>query len=237
VKGDGLEPMQEEFAIRAQGLSKSYVTGERRQVVLDGIDLAIRPGELVVLLGRSGSGKSTLLNLLGAMDAPDAGTLEVAGQRLQRMDEEARTLFRRSRVGFVFQAFNLIPTLTVTENLWLPLQLNGVSEAQAMVRVGEFLERLGIGDKADSYPERLSGGEQQRVAIARALVHGPDLVIADEPTGNLDLETGRQVLALLDRVTREEGKTLVMATHSREVMGIADRMLTLREGRMVEGEA
>jgi len=229
--------MQEEFAIRAQGLSKSYVTGERRQVVLDGIDLAIRPGELVVLLGRSGSGKSTLLNLLGAMDAPDAGTLEVAGQRLQRMDEEARTLFRRSRVGFVFQAFNLIPTLTVTENLWLPLQLNGVSEAQAMVRVGEFLERLGIGDKADSYPERLSGGEQQRVAIARALVHGPDLVIADEPTGNLDLETGRQVLALLDRVTREEGKTLVMATHSREVMGIADRMLTLREGRMVEGEA
>jgi len=227
--------MQDEFVIRTRGLSKSYVTGERRQVVLDGVDLDIRAGELVVLLGRSGSGKSTLLNLLGAMDACDTGSLEVAGQSLHTMDEEGRTLFRRSRVGFVFQSFNLIPTLSVAENLWLPLQLNRIPEDQAKERIHDFLQRLGIGDKAASYPERLSGGEQQRVAIARALVHRPALVVADEPTGNLDLETGRQVLALLDQVTREEGKTLVMATHSQEVMGIADRVLTLREGRVEEG--
>ena len=152
-------------------------------------------------------------------------------QRVDRLDEAGRTLFRRRHVGFVFQAFNLIPTLTVSENLRLPLELNGL-DADADDRIAGYLERLGLADKTDRYPEQLSGGEQQRVAVARALVHEPSLLVADEPTGNLDLETGREVLALLDRMTREAGKTLVMATHSPEVIGIADRVLTIRDGRI-----
>jgi len=223
--------MTSDDLIRARGLRKSYATATSSQQVLSGIDLDIAAGEFVVVLGRSGSGKSTLLNLLGAMDRPTEGQLTIGGQRVDRLDEAGRTLFRRRHVGFVFQAFNLIPTLTVSENLRLPLELNGL-EAGADERISSYLERLGLVDKTDRYPEQLSGGEQQRVAVARALVHEPSLLVADEPTGNLDLETGREVLALLDRMTREAGKTLVMATHSPEVIGIADRVLTIRDGRI-----
>jgi putative ABC transport system ATP-binding protein len=223
--------MTSDDLIRARGLRKSYATATGSQQVLSGIDLDISAGEFVVVLGRSGSGKSTLLNLLGAMDRPTEGQLTIGGQRIDRLDEAGRTLFRRRHVGFVFQAFNLIPTLTVSENLRLPLELNGL-EADADDRISSYLERLGLADKTDRYPEQLSGGEQQRVAVARALVHEPSLLVADEPTGNLDLETGREVLALLDRMTREAGKTLVMATHSPEVIGIADRVLTIRDGRI-----
>lgn len=223
--------MTSDDLIRARGLRKSYATATSSQQVLSGVDLDIATGEFVVVLGRSGSGKSTLLNLLGAMDRPTEGQLTIGGQRIDRLDEAGRTLFRRRHVGFVFQAFNLIPTLTVSENLRLPLELNGL-EADADDRISSYLERLGLADKTDRYPEQLSGGEQQRVAVARALVHEPSLLVADEPTGNLDLETGREVLALLDRMTREAGKTLVMATHSPEVIGIADRVLTIRDGRI-----
>jgi putative ABC transport system ATP-binding protein len=223
--------MNSDDLIRARGLRKSYATATSSQQVLSGIDLDIAAGEFVVVLGRSGSGKSTLLNLLGAMDRPTEGQLTIGGQRVARLDEAGRTLFRRRHVGFVFQAFNLIPTLTVSENLRLPLELNGL-DADADDRIAGYLERLGLADKTDRYPEQLSGGEQQRVAVARALVHEPSLLVADEPTGNLDLETGREVLALLDRMTREAGKTLVMATHSPEVIGIADRVLTIRDGRI-----
>jgi putative ABC transport system ATP-binding protein len=223
--------MTSDDLIRARGLRKSYATATSSQQVLSGIDLDIAAGEFVVVLGRSGSGKSTLLNLLGAMDRPTEGQLTIGGQRVDRLDEAGRTLFRRRHVGFVFQAFNLIPTLTVSENLRLPLELNGL-DAEADDRIAGYLERLGLADKTDRYPEQLSGGEQQRVAVARALVHEPSLLVADEPTGNLDLETGREVLALLDRMTREAGKTLVMATHSPEVIGIADRVLTIRDGRI-----
>jgi putative ABC transport system ATP-binding protein len=223
--------MNSDDLIRARGLRKSYATATSSQQVLSGIDLDIAAGEFVVVLGRSGSGKSTLLNLLGAMDRPTEGQLTIGGQRVDRLDEAGRTLFRRRHVGFVFQAFNLIPTLTVSENLRLPLELNGL-DADADDRIAGYLERLGLADKTDRYPEQLSGGEQQRVAVARALVHEPSLLVADEPTGNLDLETGREVLALLDRMTREAGKTLVMATHSPEVIGIADRVLTIRDGRI-----
>jgi putative ABC transport system ATP-binding protein len=226
--------MEAENLIRARGLSKSYVAGGQGSLVLDGIDLDIAAGELVVVLGRSGSGKSTLLNLLGAMDVPTGGELSIDGRRIDRLDELDRTLFRRHHVGFVFQAFNLIPTLTAAENLRLPLALNGLDEAPE--RIEEQLDALGLAGKGERYPDQLSGGEQQRVAIGRALIHAPALVIADEPTGNLDLETGRQVLALLDRMTRATGKTLVMATHSREVMGIADRVLTIHEGRLATAE-
>lgn len=220
-------------AVAIQALSKHYHDGTREHQVLSEVEVTIRRGEFVVILGRSGSGKSTLLNLIGAMDLPSAGTIEVAGERVERLDERARTLFRRRQIGFVFQAYNLIPTLTVAENLLLPLELNGF-EGGSLARVDEYLERLGIADKRDRFPEQLSGGERQRVAIARALVHRPALIIADEPTGNLDIETGRQVLAELDRNSRADGRTLVMATHSREVIGIADRVLSITQGRLQE---
>jgi putative ABC transport system ATP-binding protein len=222
--------------IQAKGITKSYSDGGSEHVVLAQVDIEIRAGEFVVIVGRSGSGKSTLLNLIGAMDRASAGELWVRGVRLDELDEDARTLFRREHVGFVFQAYNLIPTLTVAENLLLPLELNDRMSASPDERVSYFLGELGIGNKADSFPDQLSGGEQQRVAIARALVHRPALVIADEPTGNLDLETGHQVLDLLDRLTRREGKTLLMATHSRDVIGIADRIFTIADGKLVETE-
>jgi putative ABC transport system ATP-binding protein len=227
--------MPERPLIEGRGLTKVYDEAGRRHVVLADIDLDIGAGEFVVVLGRSGSGKSTLLNLLGAMDVPSGGALTVGGQRIDRLDELGRTYFRRRQVGFVFQAFNLIPTLTVAENLRLPLALNHLDEDPS--RIEAQLDALGLGGKGRRFPDQLSGGEQQRVAVARALIHAPALVIADEPTGNLDLDTGRQVLELLDRMTRAAGKTLVMATHSREVIGIADRVLTIHEGRLASTEA
>src|SRR5262249_54927043 len=172
------------------------------------VDAAIYPGELVVVVGRSGSGKSTLLNLIGGIDHPTAGEVVVDGVVLTRVSEEARTRFRRRHVGFVFQFFNLIPTLTVEENLRLPLELNGRAGPAAGDAVRTLLNEVGLADRSEAFPERLSGGEQQRVAVARALVHDPALVLADEPTGNLDLETGRLVLDLLDRLTRRAGRAM-----------------------------
>jgi putative ABC transport system ATP-binding protein len=222
--------------IAARGVTKSYFDGARAHAVLSGVDVEIGAGELVVILGRSGSGKSTLLNLLGAMDTPTDGHIWFGDQRIDSLDEDGRTLFRRQHVGFVFQAYNLIPSLTVAENLLLPLALNKLGGGSHQARVRSLLQQLEMADKFESFPDQLSGGEQQRVAIARALIHKPTLVIADEPTGNLDLDTGRQVLGLLDRLTRAEGKTLVMATHSQEVIGMADRVLTLSSGRLVATE-
>jgi putative ABC transport system ATP-binding protein len=205
--------------------------------VLDTVDAEIAPGEFVVLVGRSGSGKSTLLNLIGAIDTPTSGEVHIDGTALSALDETGRALLRRRRIGFVFQFYNLIPTLTAAENLLLPLELNGNTGAAATARVADCLAAVGLGDHGGRYPEELSGGEQQRVAIARALVHAPGLVLADEPTGNLDLETATAVIALLDRLCRESATTLVMATHSREVIGLADRVLAIRAGCLVEESA
>jgi putative ABC transport system ATP-binding protein len=216
--------------IRLSAVTKAY--GEH--VVLDRIDLAIEPGEFLVLIGRSGSGKSTLLKLIGALDAPDSGTIEFGPRRLDAMRERERALFRRRRMGFVFQFFNLIPTLTAAENIRLPLALNGLDKAEIERRIASLLEELGLEACGDRYPEELSGGEQQRVAIARAVAHAPGLVLADEPTGNLDLETAERVLALLDETCRKRGATLVMATHGREVIGLADRVVTIRNGKLEE---
>lgn len=202
--------------------------------MLAGADLAVARGEIVVLLGRSGSGKSTLLNLLAGIDLPSAGAVYVAGIEISAVSERERTLFRRRHLGFVFQAYNLLPTLTVFENLMLPLELAERTGAADRARAIELLDRVGLADRRDSFPDRLSGGEQQRVAVARALVHDPELVLADEPTGNLDLESGLAVLELLDELTRRSGKTLVMVTHGREVVGLANRVLTLSDGRLVE---
>ena len=223
--------------VELAGVTKTYREGDRDQTVLRDVDATVARGELVVVVGRSGSGKSTLLNLIGGIDQPTAGEIVVDGVPLTGVSEEARTRFRRGRIGFVFQFFNLIPTLTVAENLLLPLELNGRTGVAARRTALQRLEEVGLADRAAAFPERLSGGEQQRVAVARALVHDPLLVLADEPTGNLDLETGRQVLELLDRLTRQAKKTMVMATHSREVVGLADRVLVIRDGRLVPAES
>lgn len=220
--------------IRLEGVSKSFRQGERRRTVLDSVDLTLERGELAVLLGRSGSGKSTLLNVISGIDRPDAGRVVVDGTPVSELSERDRTLFRRDHVGFVFQFFNLLPTLTVEENLLLPQELAGQVDPEDRERARHLLERVGLADRADEFPDRLSGGEQQRVAVARALGHDPLLVLADEPTGNLDLETGLQVLELLDDLTRRAGKTLLMVTHSREVIGIADRIFRMEDGRVVE---
>jgi putative ABC transport system ATP-binding protein len=227
-------PDRESPLVLLRDVRKVYREGGAERVVLRGVDLAIHRGELCVLIGRSGSGKSTLLNLIGGIDVPTAGEVVVDGVALARAGESARTLFRRRHVGFVFQFFNLIPTLTVEENLRLPLELNGRPGDQAGTQARTLLAEVGLADRGPAFPEELSGGEQQRVAVARALVHAPSLVLADEPTGNLDLETGRQVIHLLDRLTRRAGRTMVMATHSPEVVGLADRIFRLHDGRLVE---
>ena len=218
------------------GVTKTYREGERLHTVLDAADLRVAEGELVALLGRSGSGKSTLLNLLSGIDLPTAGSVRLRGVALGALDERRRTLLRRHEIGFVFQFFNLIPTLTVEENLLLPLELSGKLDPAERRRALDLLDSVGLGHRLASYPDVLSGGEQQRVAIVRALAHDPALVLADEPTGNLDAETAEQVLDLLGRSLRERGKTLVMATHSREAAAIADRVLRVEDGKLVEHE-
>ncbi len=207
--------------------------------MLRGVSLEARAGECIALLGRSGSGKSTLLNLMAGIDRPDGGQIEVLGQDLARLGEPNLTLLRRRHIGFVYQFFNLIPTLTAGENLGLPLELNrdpGSGEAPRAA-VERMLARLGLGDRAGAYPDQLSGGEQQRIAIGRALIHAPALVLADEPTGNLDAETGASVLTLLDGLARERRQTLILVTHSLAVARTADRILTLEAGRIVESAA
>jgi len=222
--------------IRLEGLSKGFQEGNHTRVVLRGVDATFVHGAFAVVLGRSGSGKSTLLNLISGIDRADGGAIWLDGQNLAAMDERQRTLFRRRNIGFVFQFFNLIPTLTVWENVVLPLELNGIEGQAARGRAEPLLEAVGLSDRGDSFPDRLSGGEQQRIAIARALVHDPQLVLADEPTGNLDQETGDQVLALLDRLTRQAGKTLILVTHSAEAATRADQVFILREGRLAPVE-
>jgi putative ABC transport system ATP-binding protein len=223
--------------VEIKDLTRGFVEGGRERTVLRGAWAAIGRGELAVLVGRSGSGKSTLLNLLAGIDLPDAGEVVIDGVALSGLRERERTLFRRDHIGFVFQFFNLIPTLTVAENLLLPLELKGRLGAAERRRALDLLAEVGLAERAASFPDQLSGGEQQRVAVARALAHDPLLVLADEPTGNLDLDTGLQVLDLLDRLTRRAGKTMVMVTHSPEVVGNADRVFRIEDGRLVEGAA
>ena len=218
--------------IELRQLSKAYESRGRPRAVLNGVDALIYHGEFVVLVGRSGSGKSTLLNLIGGLDRASSGDVLVDGQPLSELDEDALSRLRRHKVGYVFQFFNLVPTLTVEENLLLPLELTGVAAAEAAGRVSEWLAAVGLADRGPDYPDELSGGQQQRIALARALVHRPGLLLADEPTGNLDLTTAREVLRLLDDLCRRTGTTLVMATHSPEVIGMADRVLTIRDGSL-----
>ncbi len=218
--------------VRLAGLCRSYREGEVTRDVFRDLDLQVAVGECVVLYGRSGSGKTTLLNLISGIDRPDAGRVEVDGTRIDTLDEEARTRFRRARIGFVHQFFNLLPTLTVYENLLLPLELNRRADADGHARATALLEEVGLAPRRDSFPDRLSGGEQQRVAVARAVIHEPSLLLADEPTGNLDVETGAVVLALLQRLAGAAGHALLIATHSREAASIADRVLVFDHGQL-----
>ena len=218
------------LAVELTKLTKSYRSGNSLQTVLSEVDLSVERGQFIVILGRSGSGKSTLLNLLGAMDKPTSGRVTIEDADISELGDHERTLFRRTSLGFIFQAYNLIPTLSVQENILLPLALNKADEAG----ITDLLEELGLGDKADAFPEDLSGGEQQRVAIARALIHTPSLILADEPTGNLDVDTGREIIRLIDQLVRRNGQTLIMATHSQEVIGYADRVLTITDKKLVD---
>ncbi|HEX6290455.1 MAG TPA: ABC transporter ATP-binding protein [Herpetosiphonaceae bacterium] len=222
--------------ITIEGLSKWFDEGDRRRVVLNEVNVSFNRGEFVVLLGKSGSGKSTLLNLIGGIDSPSSGSIRFDSRDLTRLDERARTLFRREHIGFIFQFFNLLPTLTVIENIMLPLELNDRADAAGRQYARDLLAQVGLADRADTYPDKLSGGEQQRIAIARALVHDPLLILADEPTGNLDIETGRQVLDLLDTLTRRAGKNLLMVTHSPDVIGLADRVFHIKDAHLVESQ-
>jgi putative ABC transport system ATP-binding protein len=213
-------------------VSRSFGAGVHRRRVLDQVSISIAAASETVIIGRSGSGKSTLLNLISGIDRPDAGRVIFAGRDLSALREPERTLFRRRQVGFVYQFFNLLPTLSVEENVRLVLALDGVGTAPARRRSQAMLARVGLGDRLDSPVDVLSGGEQQRVALARALVHEPALVLADEPTGNLDEITAAQIAPLLRELARERGATVVLVTHDRQLAAGADRCLLLREGQL-----
>ncbi|MDZ7625725.1 MAG: ABC transporter ATP-binding protein [Ignavibacteriaceae bacterium] len=218
--------------LELKNVSKNYFEGNTKHSVLNNFELSISKGEIIILLGKSGSGKSTLLNIISGIDVPDGGSVSIDGTDITKLSEKERTLARRNKIGFIFQFFNLIPTLTVKENLQLPLELNNDDNQEE--RIKSILTEVGLLDRANTYPDKLSGGEQQRIAIARALIHNPDIILADEPTGNLDYETGLQIVDLLDRVVKKKGKTMIMVTHSKDVIGLADKIYSLKEGKLTE---
>jgi putative ABC transport system ATP-binding protein len=234
--GDEMTARQSDPAtfLRLENLSKSYQEGDQSRFVFNQISLEVQRGEVVAVLGKSGSGKTTLLNLVSGIDRADQGEIFLEGKKLTGLSERDWTLVRRQQIGFIFQFFNLIPTLSLWENVILPLELNGQNRPADFERVAYLLEMVGLAGRKSAFPDRLSGGEQQRVAIARALAHDPRLVLADEPTGNLDEETGRQILQLLEQLTRRAGKSMILVTHSAEAAAIADRVFDLREGHLFQ---
>ena len=221
----------EEIAISLRGVSKSYSMGTTIVHALNNIDLEIRKGEFVVILGPSGCGKSTLLNLVGGLDTPTTGELVILGRNLTKSSEEFRTKYRRDQVGFVFQFFNLIPTHTAKENVLLAAEL--VSKPR---KVDQVLAETGLGERASHFPSELSGGEQQRVAIARGLVKNPPILLCDEPTGELDFQTGRKVLTLLHQIGHEQDQTVLLVTHNTAIASMADRVIKMQSGRIVSNE-
>jgi putative ABC transport system ATP-binding protein len=218
--------------LAAEELHRTYSAGEAEVRAVAGVSLTLARGEFVALMGPSGCGKSTLLHLCGAMDRPTSGHVRLEGIALETLDDDALTRLRRERVGFVFQFFNLLPTLTVLENVGLPLLLAGRRHDSAGAAARVLLDRVGLGGRAGHYPPQISGGEMQRAAIARALIHRPALLVADEPTGNLDSDSGRVVLDLLRELHRETGVAILLATHAQEIARAADRVLRMRDGRI-----
>ncbi len=209
--------------VKLEGIQKYYGTAH----VLRGVDLSLASGEFVAVTGSSGSGKSTLLNIIGGMDRPDAGKIIVDTDEISSYDDERLTLYRRKKIGFIFQFFNLLPNITVIENVRIPLLLNGIRDTEIAFA---FVKRVGLEGKETSYPHELSGGEQQRVAIARALVHDPDIILADEPTGSLDSSTGRAIMGLMTKLREETGKTILLVTHEEYISRYASRVLKIRDG-------
>ena len=220
--------------VEMRALAKRYDEGSETRLVVQQADAEILRGEFVALAGPSGSGKTTLLNLISGIDTPTSGEVLIDATPVTRLSEKERTLFRRKNIGFVFQFFNLIPTLSVRENLLLPLQLNSFPSDKSQERISNLLEQVEMAGRLDSYPDRLSGGEKQRVAIARALVHDPPLILADEPTGNLDADTGTVIMSLLKNLIEGSGKTMIVVSHSDMVVGMADRVLAMEDGRLVD---
>jgi len=229
--------MSETTIVRAEGLRRSYGSGSAQVDALRGVSFTIGAGELVVLRGRSGSGKTTLLNLLGGLDRPSGGTVTVAGRRLDEISQSQLLELRREKVSFIFQSFGLIPILSAAENVGVPLRLLGVPAAQREERAKTLLRLVGLGEHARQRAHELSGGQQQRVAIARALAAKPALLLADEPTGQLDSQTGAQIMRLLRTLVHSEGVTALIATHDKTLMEIADRVLTISDGLLTEGAA
>ncbi len=220
------------LAIEARGLVKTYGQGETEVRALDGVDLDVKEGEMVAIMGPSGSGKSTMLHMLGALETPTEGTIALGGQRFDNLDDRELTLLRRDGIGFVFQFFNLLPSLSAEENVMLPALIAGRRDEKIAKRAASLIERVGLAKRAAHLPSELSGGEQQRVSIARALLMKPKLVLADEPTGNLDSASEAQVLELLKELNREEGYTIVIVTHDPGAASIAKRVVFLRDGKI-----
>ncbi len=223
--------------LEAANVTKTFMDGEVRVAALRGVDLAVEQGEMLAIVGRSGSGKSTLLSLLGAVETPTSGHILLEGKDFAALNDDQRTLLRRRRIGFVFQSFNLIPTLTAIENVALPLELDGVAESVARQRAATMLELVELSERHGHFPSMMSGGEQQRVAVARALVIEPALVLADEPTGNLDSIGSQQVVRLLRDLVDRQGQTVVLVTHDMQVADVADRIVRVADGRIVSVEA
>ena len=219
-----------------QAITKSIDTGTHRVDILKGIDLSIERGEFVAIMGASGSGKSTLLGLLAGLDTPTSGLIQLDGDEISRLGEDALAALRGRKIGFVFQSYQLIPTLTAEENVLLPAELAGETGPSLTLRAKALLDTVGLQNRHDHYPVQLSGGEQQRVALARAFMRKPPLLLADEPTGNLDSVNGRQILDLLLSLNRQEGATLVLVTHDRELADCATRIITLKDGVVVSDE-
>jgi putative ABC transport system ATP-binding protein len=220
--------------VQAENLTKVYGKGDTAVTALDHVNLGVNAGEFVAVMGPSGCGKSTLLHLLGGLDRPTEGRVMIEGQPLNDLSDEALTRLRRQKIGFVFQFYNLIPMLDATENAALPVMLDGVSPAKARARAREWLQKVGLDNRLSSRPDQLSGGQQQRVAIARALVAEPKLVLADEPTGNLDSHASEEIAALLRQVANEWGRAVVMVTHDARIAAVADRIVFLKDGVIVD---
>ena len=218
--------------LETKDLRKIYGSGDTEVRALDGVNLSVENGEFVAIVGTSGSGKSTLLHMLGGLDRPTSGSVIVDGKDIFRLKDEALTIFRRRKIGFVFQSYNLVPVLNVYENIVLPIQLDGRKVDEAFI--GQIVKTLGLDGRLDALPSQLSGGQQQRVAIARALAAAPAIVLADEPTGNLDSKTSQDVLGLLKVTSRKFSQTIVMITHNEEIAQMADRIIRIEDGRIVK---
>lgn len=220
-----------------KNLKKTYTRGDQTVEALKGVNLDISKGQFVTIMGPSGSGKSTLLHLLGGLDRPTAGSVILNGEAIDKMNDEELSIFRRRKLGFIFQFFNLLPTLTAIENVALPMLLDSKSMDEVEPRARELLKQIGLGHRMDHTPDQLSGGEMQRVAIARALVSDPLMILADEPTGNLDSKTGESVLSTLSAMARDQGKTIVMVTHDPKAASYGTRLIRVRDGMLESDEA